>query len=243
MNETALAPVNNNVEVTATRPLEMHQAQSALVVWCAGKIGQLRAEQRDVRDALEQAKKNKWAHGALDRQVRLYERRIVFYGKMKRALEAGYYIVPNFPVTMFAVRTEQNKPGSGFVTDQWHPGDAHFEQHAQQLEEGEGEYRNPFPLVRSYAHKDDKGKDVHDYWADAWRDLEFPVTMMKAKCIEATNKAMGLMVFDEFGICPPRQLRRGDPIIVGRLIDPRSTKYDRKTVSFLIAWHLDTATL
>lgn len=47
----------------------------------------------------------------------------------------------------------------------------------------------------------------------------------------------------ELGLCPP-DAGRVDPMIIGQIIDPsNSDSRDRKRVSFLVAWHLDTAVL
>jgi hypothetical protein len=47
-------------------------------------------------------------------------------------------------------------------------------------------------------------------------------------------------VFDTIGICPPQ--RKGDPLIIGQIMMP-GPRWNRETVSFLIAWHLDLRTL
>jgi len=65
--------------------------------------------------------------------------------------------------------------------------------------------------------------------------------MAKPRIMEATSRAMALKIFDDFGILPAQ--RKGDPMIIARIIDPRSRSYSDKHVSFLITWHLDTRTL
>ncbi|NIN69677.1 MAG: hypothetical protein GTO63_34330 [Anaerolineae bacterium] len=78
--------------------------------------------------------------------------------------------------------------------------------------------------------------------------------------MKATSRAMALKIFDEIGVLPSetpkgraqtrdrRQLvrsgsMRGDPILVGRLLDPRGTKRNPKVMNFIIGWRLDTSTL
>lgn len=235
---------HKDVSLTATMPAEMQHAQAALIVWTAGKIGELRAEMKDVKEAYDSAVKHKWASASLGRQVKLYQKRIVFYYKMKKALEMGYCIVPNFPITLFAVRTQRATPIPMRLTQktQWSPGNK--EQGAQCLPEGVGEYKNPFPTVHTLSiGTNDKPEYVS--CANAFRELEFPISMSKAEIIDTTSRAMRQKVFDEIGICPKVDMgRRQDPIIIGRLVDPRPAGYSpRKTISFLLAWHLDTSVL
>jgi hypothetical protein len=70
--------------------------------------------------------------------------------------------------------------------------------------------------------------------------VEFPIAAAQAEVMTATQEAMALKVFDAIGICPPQ--RKGDPLIIGQIMMP-GTRWSRKTVSFLIAWHLDLRTL
>ncbi len=76
---------------------------------------------------------------------------------------------------------------------------------------------------------------------DEWKELEFPLQMAKLNIMEATNRAMALKCFDDFGIMPGK--KKEDPIIVARLRDPRSTKYWEKWITFMVAWHLNTRDL
>lgn len=65
--------------------------------------------------------------------------------------------------------------------------------------------------------------------------------MSKPKIMEATTRAMALKIFDDFGILPEE--RKQDPLIIARIRDPRSTAYNHRFVSFIIAWNLNTSTL
>jgi hypothetical protein len=109
-----------------------------------------------------------------------------------------------------------------------------------ELPVGEGEYKNPFPvvIVETTTHGDGK-KDYKSY-AEEWKDMEFPITMIKPEIIEATNRAMALEIFDQFGILPAT--KNEDPIIVGQIIN-KTGSYRMKIVSFMIAWHFDTKVL
>jgi hypothetical protein len=246
--ETAVAtipqttPVAVDVQLTATEPDEITSAQKALIAWTKQKIDSLQAERIELEDAYNHAVAQKWASGTLKRHAALATKRIEFYEKMKAALEHGYVIIPNFPVTVFAIRTDKEKPLK-MLSYSW--SDTH-EQKAEMLPASEGEYKNPFPKVwqtkLQEGTKENNWKSSTQYYADDnWKELEFPVQMSKVKIMEATTNAMALKIFDDFGIMPER--KREDPIIVARLLDPRSTKYNRRFVTFMVAWHLNTRDL
>lgn len=246
-HSSAAVPAQN-VSVSAMNPDEMARSQHALVAWAYAKVAELKAELKDVTDARDTAVRRKWAAGALNRQITKAQKRLDFYSKLLTALEHGYTIVPNFPVTAFAIRTNRERPARLWTT-------SYREKHTQKctgLPEGEGAYQNPFPLVvqETLTPATTTANEKAAYWADAWKELEFPLTMAKAQLIEATSEAMKLKVFDEIGILPgyaPSEGTRppkGDPIIIGRLFDPtRSSPYDRHYVSFIICWHLHTKDL
>lgn len=224
----------------------MAQSQSALIDWCRAKIQSVRAEANELRAAYAEAKKNKWKTAVLERHYKLADKRTAFYGKMLHALEAGYIIVPPFPVTCFAVRTDRKKPLALIGNHKWDP----KEQKAETLDTGEGEYRNPFPSVyvsdctnELSAQERAAGKTLKSYYAESWRELEFPINMSKPHIMEATSRAMALKIFDDFGILPDPNPKK-DPVIIARIRDPRIPhRYAQRFVSFIVAWHLDTRTL
>lgn len=241
--ETAVAtlpqttPIAADVQLTATEPDEIASAQQALIAWTTQKISSLQLEHKELQDACDHATAQKWASGTLKRHASLASKRIEFYEKMKSALEHGYVIIPNFPVTVFAIRTEKKKPLKLMSSRRW---DTH-EQKTEGLDQGAGEYKNPFPTQYERSVPLPNNPDHTNFWAEDWRDLEFPVQMSKVKIMEATTHAMALRLFDDFGIMPER--KKEDPIIVARLLDPRSTKLNRRFVTFMVAWHLNTRDL
>ena len=60
--------------------------------------------------------------------------------------------------------------------------------------------------------------------------------------MNATQEAMALRVFDQVGISPQGSVRAADPLIIGQILGHKEG-YKRKTISFLIAWHLDLRSL
>jgi hypothetical protein len=234
--------VEINAEFSAQTPAEMLECQHGLILWCERKIAAQEGQAAELRGAYEHAVKRKWKSATLKRHADLADKRVSFYKKIKAALEAGYYIVPNFPVTIFAIRTEKKKPlpmakiGMHYVPN--------LTQDAQVLPQGSGDYKNPVPVTVQSVERLHENRKVRDYWADSWDDIEFPTNMAKLHIMEATTKAMEAKIFDELGMLPADRKRHPDPILVGHVIDPSPVGYGpRKHVTFMIAWHLDTTTL
>ena len=232
----------DELEVTAHNSTEMGKAQDALIKWCDHKIAALKVEFEELNEAYHQAHKNKWKSGTLKKHALLADKRVTFYGKFKAALEAGFVVVPNFPVEMFAIRTEKGHPTRYVAPNHWN---TTHRQRPDGLGIGEGEYKNPFPVVRGCeARRDAQGKEIERayWWADDWKELEFPLSMAKPTIMEATTRAMALKIFDDFAILPESS-RNKDPMIIARIRDPRSTKYKERVISFIVAWHLNTRVL
>lgn len=228
-----LSPIVNDLELTAMEPLEMVNAQQQLITWCDGKLVALRHESNDLLEAFEHAKKMKWKFSTLETQYKRSLKKVSYYEKIKSALLAGYYIVPNFPIQMFAIKTK-DKHVRGSANSYW--GD--FRQEAQELQIGQGEYKNPFPIVERHSaqHKDGKEVSPARSFATDWDDVEFPVTMAKPNIMKATTRAMAMKIFDRIGVMPAT--KNEDPVIIGQIF--RKSGYSTKVVSFMIAWHLNT---
>lgn len=216
--------------LTAVVPDQMMVAQQQLIVWCDKKIASVVAEVNELTEAIEYAKASKWSTKVLKNQHGRAEKRVIFFEKMREALKAGYYIVPNFPIELFAIRTNKRNPHPDHSRYYW---DIKRED-AQELPVGKGEYKNPRPLV--VREREQIGeKVVESSYTNGWDELEFPVTMLRPEIIEVTNKAMALEIFDQFGVLPAT--KNQDPIIVGQIVNKKMT------LSFMIAWHFDTKIL
>lgn len=237
MSEAIIKHAGKNLEVTASLPHEMQQCQTALMKWCQQKIASIRDEINTANSEMEIAVKHKWRASGWKKRIALDEKRITFFGKILAALKAGYSIVPNFPITLFAIRTKATEAKGGYKS-YW----TQFEQNAQTLPEGEGEFKNPFPVVMVDTNeevKDGKTIEKKHYYPEGWKDIEFPVSMAKPHIMESTAEAMKAGFFDQLGICPPE--RKRDPMIIAQIIDPTPVGYgSRKVISFLVCWHLNT---
>lgn len=223
----------------------MAQSQDALIAWAKRKIAVAQDEARELHDSYHHAVKLKYKSETLKRHAALADKREEFYRKILGALEHGYIIVPTFPVSVFAVRTDKRPRGVYVSTYDYgtNPNLLALEQKPSPIAEGEGEYQNPFPAVGQCAIETDaQGKTKkRSYCADGWKDMEFPINMAKPNIMQATDRAMMLKIFDEFGVLP-NATKKVDPILVGRIRLKHAQSEDR-IVTFLIAWHLNTATL
>lgn len=230
-----------NIQLTATEPDEIAQCQQHLIAWGKAKIAELTAEATELGEAYKRAVTVKWKSEPMKRLWDKALKRVSFYQKMVSALEHGFVIIPNFPVTVFAIRTDKLRALKLVTTRHW---DTH-EQKSPGLPEGEGEYQNPFPVIWSRTlpapTQQEPKKTITEYWGEEFKELEFPIQMAKPKIMEATSRAMALKIFDDFGIMPERQ--KEDPIIVARLKDPRGSKHSPRFITFMVAWHLDTRDL
>jgi len=202
-----------------------------LISWCDKKVLACQDEVRELWDARERAKKMKWKWEPLHNLWRNSSRRLAYYEKVKAALNAGFYIVPNFDIQMFAIRTKKKTPKDNWVIGSF----ADHKKEAQELPAGEGEYQNPFPVVyEKYIADGNERKRYHR--ADHWDTMEFPIMMAKPAVMDACSRAMALKVFDRIGVFPNH--RKEDPVIIGQIFTKRG--YNERIVSFMIAWHLDT---
>lgn len=238
-----------DIEVSAVDPIGMEQSQSALIKWAKRKIEITKVEHAEVQGAYEHAVKMRWRRDVLKKQAESILKRVQFYEKVLTALEMGYVIVPQFPVDLFAVRTDKKNVTRVILTREVSSGvpwRGTFQQATKNLPEGQGQYQNPFPTVRqSWARKikDDQGreKEVRDFWSDEWDEMEFPVAMSRPVIMQSVTRAMAQKVFDEIGIFQGG----ADPIIVGSIVNPKrgmAIKYCPR-VMFMLAWSLNTSDL
>jgi hypothetical protein len=225
--------------VVATNPAAMQTAQHSLILWAARKIHAIKGDLITAQEQLDLAKKNKWNTSAWSREVGKHERRAEFYRKIKMALEAGYYIVPPFPIDIFAIRTAKATPKAMHSRLR----DNH-DQSAQILPAGEGRYVDSKPHCDSYTdqirQKDGSVNQVTTYYADRFSDVDFPFKLARSEIREATDKALSLKVFDQVGVLP--RVRAPDPVVCGQILIP-DQRYGEKAVTFFVAWWLDTKTL
>lgn len=230
--------------VIANSPKEMETAQRSLILWAARKIQAVKVEIADAMEQLKLHQENKWNTSGWKREIAKKENRAEFYRKIKMALEAGYYIVPPFPIDLFAIRTNRfgPRPMASYHRD-------NHDQPAAILPAGKGKYVDPKPRRQSYTttQVNQKGErtEVTKYYATEFEDVDFPFKLARAEIRSATERAMELKVFDQMGVLP--RARRPDPIICGQILIPNKLcyghGYSRDAITFFVTWWLDTRTL
>ncbi len=229
-----LPPVCQDLVVLARDPQEMAQAQQGLVVWMDQKLKSLHAELAEAEENLAIAKRMKHRITGWQRQIQVVRKRVVFYEKAKTALEAGYCIVPDFPVQLIAVKTKKHWPPPGRVRGGIHNVP---EVKSEPLPQGEGKYVGPAPYASAHKHEDGSTWSQ----ADAFQEVDFPFKIIKPQILSGLEEALRLKLFDEIGVLPAHRANR-DPILVGR-IKRREGAYNEPTMTFLIAWWIDTRSL
>lgn len=234
--------------VFARNPQEMNVAQAQLVRWSASKIADVQGEVADLKENTEIAVRNGWRSTTLKRQLSRAEARLRFYEKVKAALDAGYCIVPGFPIDVFAIRTDKGEPAGRASHIDTPPLRAPSlnDQQSESPPLGAGDYVSPQattmesrrPAETTAGHQQRTEITV---WADAFREVDFPFTFAQPAVLQATEQAMAARIFDELGVSPTRQRRAaGDPMVIGRIYAPGGERWQResRSVSFVVAWFL-----
>lgn len=226
----------------ARNQAEMSKAQEALVAWAETKVKLLKKELKEVNENLQIATKRKWKKEPWERQVTKAAKKLTFYEKVEAALKAGYVIVPDMNVELFAIRTTR-KSAKENKTKGWHrPKD----QQTNSPPLGEGRYVTPQgeQLWANEVKKHEPGK-APEYevvrWVEGHDDeIDFPFRMAKPAILTATADAMAGKFFDEMGVLP-RFRKQPDPVVVGRIT--HKDGYHERRFNFLVVWFIDTREL
>jgi hypothetical protein len=233
--------------IFAKNSAEMAQAQDRTIAGMKTKVEVEKARLTDLELNLEIAKKNKWRTETLKRHVGYAKDKVAFYEKIISALEAGYQIVPDMDVELFAVRTSKKTPSSKTVTGTASYGGPALNSHTSNHPPvGEGKYVHP---NRGLSQADDWEKDDKDgkkvkmqtRWWEDFTSPEFPFQLVKSPILVMTGEAMKKLIFDEMGVLP--RTRGADPVVVGRITLKGSRTWQRKSVNFMVAWFIDLDTL
>lgn len=221
----------------ATTPTAVTAAHDDAAKWARLKMHEVRLELAVERENLKSAERAKWATKPFKRNIAKLEARVTFYEKMVVAVDAGYHIVPNFYMDVFAMRTDAKRHIQKHEVAKYYVV-RHFPQRPMALPAGDGRYISP---QASYTHwkesrtdNDGKGYKVNVSRSDGLRVPEFPMCMAKPEILAATERAQALAIFDEIGIARDQDPGCGDPMILGRI----RQKYGRPSLTFFIAWSL-----
>jgi hypothetical protein len=226
--------------LVATNPVEMQAARSDLKAWLESRLTVLERDIIEANAALNEARKNGWATNAWTSARNRAVDEETFYNKILVAVEAGYTMIPDFPIEVFAVRRGEevkfeSQTYQGIVNGpNTHLGQPVPPDHAPA---GAGDYRNPLPATHDTTRENKLATPEN-------KQPRYYTTITRA-----TAKAMKEKTFDQIGVCLPttavaggRQVQRGaragDPLIIGQIVGKRVGSR-QKVVSFIIAWHLN----
>lgn len=242
-NETALVPTQlvPTVHVVARNAEEMRLAQARIHNWLSDKLQRIAGEVAELSEAIDKATQQRWNRSALKRALNTQLSQQVFYQKCLAAVDAGYTIVPDFPVDVFAIRVERAEPTPYHQYQSWgYP--TLPDQQADILPEGLGDYVSEQAPTTQFnrEHTDDKGTKTtkfHRRTLAHFNDVAFPMQVARAALMDQTAQAMALKVFDQIGICPPRREKKADPMVIGQVIIKE--RYGHRHLNFLLGWCLN----
>jgi hypothetical protein len=233
--------------VIARSSTEMKHAQARLVEWFTGKVNEEKVALRDIQQAIESAEMNRLTVRGLVSAERRQRQRVVFYDKCRAAVEAGYQIIPDMGMDIFAIRTDRKNPSHQHATSTYNYPSLRDEE-ARALPPGEGRYVSPQQLVRrgDFKVKDQAGKEITKWFTQTvdHGDVEFPVIAAAPALMSAASEALALKLFDEIGVVVP-QAQHPDPILIGRIRSRggRAPASSERRMAFLIAWWIDLRSL
>lgn len=242
MSGTEIATRNPLQTIVALTPAQMAESQGLLQQWCDDKLKEIEEDRLEFGVQEDAAKAYGFDVSAIRRRLSKLRAKREFYEKVKAAVDAGYVVVPNFPITIFAIRTTKDAP-SGHDSSSREDGLTDIRQHATLGPAGDGQYVSEWPATQTERDTFTRdGKEVVEFnrYALEFKDVRFPVSLVKPQVLEATGEAMKKLIFDEIGLVSDNP--RGDPIVIGRIRE-RGVRFGGKEVSFFIAWWLDLASL
>lgn len=237
------------VHLVARNPAEMQAVQLDLAAWLRTKLKSVRGEIDELSAALSEAAMNGWRIEPLQRQLNKVDGQERFYEKVLLAVEAGYTIVPEFPIDVFAIRVRRKDVTHHYEETKGkrsNPANRIDPQHSDLPAAGLGRYESPVAKMRGQERQEDDGKGGKEIikcaFTSEWGDIVFPLRAARPLVMNRTAEAMALKVFDQIGICLPVRnagvTRAPDPLIIGQVLS-RKQGYSQKCVSFIIAWYLN----
>jgi len=233
----------DDIMVFARTPEEMARAQNALISAASRKLAKANEELVLAQQNFEEAKIAKIRTTGWRREIRKHEKEVKFYTKVHDALEAGYFIVPDFPLDIIAVRTTATEPADQ-SRERW-VSSINDEVH-EELPVGQGEYVDPTPKIYKVNEVEmEDGKEVKKQYFTAagtqLQKMDFPFRLIKPHLLKDLDRASKRKIFDAIGVLPNKR-RSPDPMLVG-IIENKISRFQTKRIQFLISWWIPTSTL
>lgn len=249
-------PGDRSLTVLAKNPVEMAASQAAMIDRVLLRIQQEQYELNLAQENLDHARRLKIKTAGWARLVTKHTGFIKYYEKVLQALKAGYFVVPDLPIAVIAVRTNRVFPTHRKVEQ---CGMSVKDEPPALLPAGEGEYVAPEVLVHrgSYeqAIEGGKTKTVKTITPMGLDTPNFPFKAVRPEVLSELSNAQKLRLFDLIGVYPNtvRSSKR-DPMLIGIITTQRERmdKYrhqlpdlasGHKRLSFLLKWWLDLDSL
>lgn len=259
--EIVVSPPQTELEIipqfhaVAVNGTEMVAAKAGIQAWLERKLQSIEDEIVSLQAVHDSAVKHKWKSSTFKGQLQREKQKQLYYGKLFAACNAGFVIVPNMPVDVFAIRVKRDDPkwqyGEGKSNYSYsYAAPSVPDEVEQRLSVGEGRYESPlvkFAEDRSKQKETKDGKEIEVYhveqYCEGFGEIEFPLAVAHPLVMDATARAMAMKIFDRIGVVPQTARRgyRGDPIVLGQITLKEG--YSTRTASFLIAWYLNPETL
>lgn len=248
---------SNEIVVIASNSQEMVESQNALVANVAVKIESAKAEVEECQSILSATISAKVNQTAAKRLLKHAEHRVLYLEKVHAALAAGYVMVPDLPRQVLAIRIQRGHPEQGDRISTYSQPRVLGEV-PDALPAGQGEYVHPVPDATEIVnrHPDGKIASMELSVGEFQDEFSLPISFLKPTIIARTGEAVELKVFDEivavydgakeYQSRNTKKISKGDPMVIGRIFDVgngRQKSQRRRTISFLIAWFVDTATI
>ena len=133
-------PMGQELRFVATHPSEMEAAQRQLVAWAARRLSEELQQSREITQNYNLAVKNKWRTVTLRKAMELGKTRVTAFKKIKLAVEQGFVIIPDFPLTLIAVRTSKQGPRWNRLSRDGYDAPVQPQVQPELLESGDGRY-------------------------------------------------------------------------------------------------------
>lgn len=243
----------NDLTVVARSPQDVRTQHGSLKEWVHRQLDETNSELSEINGLLEKAKRQKFG----TKDIAKHQKKIIAYKKFLikifAAIQAGYTIIPNFDIESLAVRSDgRTVAGNKHYSPPIHG--------AMKLEIGKGRYVSPEPEFESWTQA---GKDYHGeaitetfYYATKNAPVPMPLFLARTQLAETLMSAMKEKLFDEIGIVNGKRQHQThrvpvsaqtatgiDPILVGRILHPKASQWNKRMVTFFLGWWMDTKML
>jgi len=200
--------------LVATTSQGMQEAKVGMTSWLSSRISEEESLISDINENIEIARKSKWRLAPFKSSLSRAERKLMWYQKVKEAIDQGFTLVPNFPCSVIAIRTCADGPKAK-STDCENWTDNVKDEVCEQLPMGQGKYVSPEQRINNSSYQiEQNGKVVKHYIQEAMElnDPSFPFIIAKPALLNATQEAMALRLFDEIAVFPGQKENMRTPL-------------------------------